>query len=91
MGSPLSPAVTNLFLERFESKALASSLFLPKMWKRFVDDTSVISSHGKEKLELFFLHLNNQYSSINFTMEFECNGSFPFLDVPLSRNVNLHT
>ena len=68
--------------------ALASSHLIPKLWKRFVDDTFVIQSHGKEKLEVFFLHLNNQSSSIKFTMEFECNGSLPFLDVLLSRNDN---
>ena len=68
MGSSLSPMVANLFMEDFESKALDSSRLLPKMWKRFVDDTCVIWSHGKEKLELFFLHLNNQSSSIKFTI-----------------------
>ncbi len=73
-------------MEDFESKALASSCLLPKLWKRCVNDACVIWSHGKEKLELFFLHLNNQSSSIKFTMEFECNGSIPFLDILLSRN-----
>lgn len=86
MGSPLSPVVANLFMENFESKALASSHLLPKLWKRFVDDTCVIWFHGKEKLELIFLHLNNQSSSIKFTMEFECICSLPFLDILLSRN-----
>lgn len=79
MGSPLSSVVANLFMEDFESKALAFSRLLPKLWKRFVYDTFFIWSHGKEKLELFFLHLNNQSSSIKFTMEFECNGSLPSL------------
>jgi len=54
MGSPLSPVVTNLFMENFESKALSSSLFQPRLWKRFVDDTCVVWPHGKEKLDLFF-------------------------------------
>ena len=88
MGSLLSLVVANLFMEDFESKALTSSRLLPMLWKSFVDDTFVIWSHGKEKLELFFLHLNNQSSSIKFTMEFECNGSLPFLDILLSRNDN---
>jgi len=70
----------------FESKALASSRLLLKIWKRFVNDTFVIWSHDKEELELLFLHLNNQFSSIKFTMEFESNGNLPFLDVLLSRN-----
>ncbi len=47
MGSPLSPVVANLFMQDFESKALTSSRLLPNMWKRFVDDTCVICSHGK--------------------------------------------
>ena len=59
MGSPLTPMVVNLFMDDFESKALASSPILCKMWKRFLDDTCVIWSHGKEQLELFFLHLND--------------------------------
>ena len=80
--------VAKIFMEDFESKALVSSYLLPKMWKRFVDDTCVIWSNGKENLELFFLHLNNQSSSIKFAMEFECNGSLPFLDVLRSRNDN---
>jgi len=42
MGSPLSPVVANIFMEDFESKALASARLLPKLWKRFVDDTNVI-------------------------------------------------
>ena len=42
MGSPLSPFVANIFMEHFESRALSSSLFQPKLWKRFVDDTCVL-------------------------------------------------
>ena len=34
MGSPLSPVVANLFMEDFESKALSSACFLPKLWMR---------------------------------------------------------
>jgi len=42
MGSPLSPVVSNLFMEDFESKALSSARLLPKLWKIFVDDTNII-------------------------------------------------
>jgi len=86
MASPLSLVVANIFREDFESNALASSHLLPNLWKRFVDDTCFIWSHGKEELDLFFLHLNNQSSSIKFTMEYEINGSLIFLDALLSRN-----
>lgn len=42
ISSLLSPIVANLFMEDFESKALSSALFKPKLLKRFVDDTYTI-------------------------------------------------
>jgi len=42
MGSPLSPIVANIFMEDFKGKALALVHLLPKLWKRYVDDTNVI-------------------------------------------------
>ena len=86
MGSPLSPVVANIFMEYFESRALSSSIFKLKLWKRFVDDTCVVWPHGKEKLDTFFQHLNDQSDCIKFTMEFERDGYLPFLDVLISRN-----
>ena len=85
MGSPLSPAVANLFMEDLESKALSSTMFQPKLWKRFVDDTCIIWSHGKENLDLFLHHLNSESDSIKFTIEFEVYGSLTFLDVLITR------
>ena len=86
MGSPLSPIVANFFMEDFEAKALASARLLPKLWRRYVDDTNVIWSHGQEKLDRFFNHLNCQSSAIKFTMEKEVNGCLPFLDILISRS-----
>lgn len=54
MGSPLSSIVANIFMEDFEPKALNSAHLLPKLWKRYVDDTNVIWYHGQEELDLFF-------------------------------------
>lgn len=86
MGSPVSPIVANILMEDFKSKALASSCLPPKLWKRFVDDTGVIWSHGQEDLDIFFQHLNNQSSSIKFTMEQEVDGCLLFLYVLISKN-----
>ena len=85
MGSPLSPIVSNLFMEYLEIKSFASAQFLLKKWKRFVDDTCVIWPHGRDKLDLFLNHLNSQSDSIKFTMEVEVDGRLPFLDILLSR------
>ena len=48
MGSPLPPIVANLFMENFEKKALASFPLSPAWWKRFVDNTNIKWSHGRE-------------------------------------------
>ena len=49
MGSPLSPIFANISMEDFEYKALNSARLLPKLWKRYVDDTNVIWPHGQEE------------------------------------------
>ena len=69
MGSPLSPVVANLFMEDFESRALATAPLKPKVWKQFVDETFINWSHGHLELEAFHQHLNSQFDSIKFTME----------------------
>ena len=79
MGSPISPIVANLFTEDFEVKAIQTAKNLPKMWKRYVDDTCVIlSSASKEE---FFHHINSIDPRIQFTSEeSKPDGSIPFLD-----------
>lgn len=85
MGSPLSPMVANLFMEDFETEALASTPLHPKIWKRFVNDTFVDWQYGRDSLDSFLSHLNNQSESIKFIMEIEVNGSLPFLDGLISK------
>lgn len=85
MGSPLSPIVANLFMEKFEKKALDSYPLKPKSWVRFVDDTSVNWPHGENELNNFLDHLNSMSEDIKFTMEVEENNWIPFLDILLIR------
>ncbi|XP_046395470.1 uncharacterized protein LOC124162815 [Ischnura elegans] len=85
MGSPISPAVANIYMEDFETSALEKAPFKPSMWLRYVDDTFVIWRHGREKLEEFHLCLNSIDEDIKFTKEVESDGKLPFLDLLIIR------
>ena len=86
MGSPLSPIMSNIYMENFEDEVINQSMSKPKMWLRYVDDTFVIWPHGTEKLNQFLESLNNHAPSIKFTMEVESNKQLPFLDVLVERD-----
>ena len=80
MGSPISPIVANIFMEDFETRALATSPCTPKIWKRFVDDAFTVIK--KNQKEAFLDHLNSIHNSIQFTPEDPGeDGSIPFLDM----------
>ncbi|XP_046409097.1 uncharacterized protein LOC124173978 [Ischnura elegans] len=85
MGSPLSPAIANLFMEDFEEKALQSASLRPRYFFRYVDDTFVIWQHGRNTLDDFLSHMNQQHPNIKFTMEEENNNCIPFLDILIQR------
>ena len=83
MGSPLSPAVANLFMSHLEEKALETYPNPPRTWFRFVDD--IFSIIRKTEATTLLHHLNQQHPSIIFTMEEESEGKLPFLDVKVHR------
>ncbi|CAH1242806.1 Hypp6981 [Branchiostoma lanceolatum] len=83
MGSPVSPIVANLFMEWFESRALATFPSPPKVWVRYVNDAGAVMKSSL--IEPFHRHLNSIHPNIKFTKELEENGSLPMLDVLMSR------
>lgn len=85
MGSSLSPVVTNFYMEKFEEMVLQSTPLKPACWLRYIDDTFVIWSCGKEKLLRFLDHLNSIHPRIQFTMEIERHGQFAFLDILITK------
>ena len=54
-------------MESFEEKAITTSTYEPRIWKRYVDDACTILD--RENVDDFLQHLNNPQPSIRFTME----------------------
>ena len=88
MGSPLSPAIANFYMEDFEERALESAPLRPKFFFRYVDDTFVVWPHGIDTLDSFLTHMNGLHPNIRFTMEIEKDGELPFLDILVYKKQN---
>ena len=79
MGSLISPIMTNLFIEEFETKAINTTIYPPRLWLRYVDDTFVIQKG--ECGNQFLQCINSIDPHIQFTKETpNTDGSIPFLD-----------
>ena len=80
MGSPVSAVVANLYMEFFEEVALET---VPRLWKRYVDDTFCILR--KDLTEKLLHHLNRVRPTIKFTVKQEKDRALSFLDMLLRR------
>ena len=79
----------NIFMEHFERNALANSVYVPKIWKRYVDDIFAIWPHRKEHLDTFLSYFKNIHPAIKFTIQNEDDQHFPlFLDIALTLTSN---
>ncbi|CAH1242631.1 Hypp6913 [Branchiostoma lanceolatum] len=79
MGSSVSPIVVNLYMEKFENKALSTFNGPPPAnWFRYVDDTWCRLK--KRVADDFFDHINQVDDNIKFTQESCQNNMLPFLD-----------
>ena len=78
MGSPISPLISNLFMEEFEVKALSTCPHPPFLWLRFVDDIFVINK--AEHSQALLQHINNQDPHIQVIVEPTQQSSLLFLD-----------
>ena len=82
MGSPLGPALANIFVGHYEQKIPEKEW--PGMYFRYVDDAF---SHfeSQDRCVTFFSCLNSLHPALRFTLEGEMDGSLPFLDVRVTR------
>ena len=95
MGSPLAPALANIFMGFYESKWLNEyNLNKPNFYLRYVDD--ILADFDNKQDSLIFLDfLSKRHPCIKFTIEKQINHSITFLDVFISainnQNLTLQT
>ena len=83
MGSPLGPALANIFLGYHEEK-LFSVIKSPIYYRRYVDDTFALFRSEEDSIG-FHAALNNLHKSLKFTSEKEVDNKLAFLDVLVER------
>ena len=87
MGTALAPNYANLFMGKFETKALANYHLKPLIWKRFIDDIFIVWTHGQNELNKFVEYLNGLHTTIKFTSECSTK-EVSFLDTTVSFDEN---
>ena len=85
VGTRCAPNVANLFMHRFESKALQNYPLKPLIWRRFIDDIFCLWTHGEDELNTFLNYLNNLHPTIKLTCD-HSNHSVSFLDTKVILN-----
>ncbi len=87
MGSPVSPIVSNLFMEHLEQRAIATApaACKPKLWKRYVDDIFEIIKKGETSNLADHINSVDNTNNIKFTFEEETDGQLSFLDALVIR------
>jgi len=83
MGSPLGPALANIFVGQQEQKVF-NLVNRPLAYFRYVDD-AIAAFNNEEDFNAFLSHHNSLRPSLPFTHENESNHSLTFLDVLVER------
>ena len=64
MDTATGPNYANLFMDRFETKALSNWPLKPLIWLQFINDIFMIWTHGKDNLTEFITYLNGFHPTI---------------------------
>ena len=85
MGNPLSPVISNLYMEYFETRFLPTICNFRLPWYRYVDDILCLWPKNVDPHQ-FLGKLNSLVPSISFKIEEENNHTLPFLDTLIINN-----
>lgn len=84
MGSPISPVIANLVMEKLEQVSISKLSFELLFYKRYVDD--IITFIKPDQLQNVLDTFNSFHERIQFTHEIEKDSCLSFLDVNIIRN-----
>ena len=72
MGSPISPTVTNLFMENFKLKALSTSSHSPGHWKRYIDDNFLVIKSSPDRTLTTTLYRKPTHTNLYLQWDSHC-------------------
>ncbi|XP_062704289.1 uncharacterized protein LOC134286653 [Aedes albopictus] len=84
MGSPLSPILADIVLNKLITTVVQSLDFVILFLKKYVDDFFIVLP--RDKVQATLEAFNNYNERLQFTVEEENNGRLPFLDILVIRN-----
>jgi hypothetical protein len=85
MGSPLSPILADLYMERMEQRIKhEDTQGCIKFWRRYVDDNFAVIRRGGDPL-VILERFNRISETVKLILEREKNNCLPFLDVKIMR------
>lgn len=93
MGSPLSPILSNIFMDRIDKQILANQTFKNQIifYKRYVDDIFCLFEGNDVELNLLKDFINSLHVKIKFTTEIEQNNKLNFLNLSITNTNNYFT
>lgn len=90
MGSPLSPLMADIFMDKFECQYIIGERHI-LYYYRYVDDVIICWTGTYRQLLTFVQNLNRCHPKIKFKLEKEQDKSLNFLDLTITRTSNRHT
>jgi len=85
MGKSFAPNYANIYLYYWEQEAFKTFKKSPLVWKRYIDDSFGIYTHGLVLLFEFLSHLKNLHHNINITFVYHYY-FIPFLDITIFKH-----
>lgn len=94
MGSPLSPLLAEIFMNKLETEHVMSQKnpYFKHIvyYHRYVDDVLIAWKGTDRQLTSFITYMNKIHEKIKFTLEKEIDQSLNFLDLTITRNNEKH-